>query len=140
MWRTGETISGFLAKLQQSPQVIQDSRLNECHGGEVGCQSSEDRAKVENFYEELRSMKRNSQINEHILVVGHSRKGYELLKGFLLKESFWDKRSESLEAYTEDCYKSGRWYTCKAIADNSVLFREYSYIHNGLAYEMILED
>ena len=37
MWRTGKSIEGAVASDIDKPEVVKDSRLNECNSVEVGC-------------------------------------------------------------------------------------------------------
>ena len=118
LWRTSKSIEGFTNDGQKKPAVIKDDRLNECSGGEVGCYSNNKDAKE--FISYLKLFLINLIILKHSLV-GHSRKGYDLLKRNLLGEKF-GKKNNATNTYLSNCEKSGRWYTCESKVDPQIKY------------------
>lgn len=129
MWRTGATINDFINNQQSKPKLSKDSRLNECEGGEVGCYSGINLSV--SFANYLQSLINSSRVSQHILIVGHSRRGYDLMKTVMLKNNFWKVKEDSMNAYLKNCYKEGRWWSCQEKANAKVIHREYSHIHNA---------
>lgn len=128
--RTSMSIESFVSNGQQKPSIKKNDLLDECSGGEVGCYANNNDANQFKSY--LRSYFSTSSSAEHILIVGHSRKGYDLMKRNILGDKFWDIRSKSIGDYLENCTKSGRWYRCQSKKDSQVIYREYSHVHNAL--------
>ena len=119
-----------MSNSQSKPTLKKDARLNECSGGDVGCYSW--RRDIDGFIRDLTKDLSTKTKSQNILIVGHSRKGYELMKNGLLRDSFWDVRKSAVDSYVKNCRKSGRWYSCESKRDSSVIYREYSHVHNAL--------
>ena len=99
--------------------------------GRVGCYS--DNGDGQSFKTSIKNLLAQAKTSKNILIVGHSRKGYELLKNNFLRTNFASIRSRAISTYLESCYKSGPlWKSCFSKANAGIKYREYSYIHNAL--------
>ena len=129
--RATKSIQDFVDKNDLSHIIVKDARLNECSGPEVGCYS--DNGDGQSFKTSIKNLLAQAKTSKNILIVGHSRKGYELLKNNFLRTNFASIRSRAISTYLESCYKSGPlWTSCFSKANAGIKYREYSYIHNAL--------